>query len=94
MNIKSQFGSTVKDILQVLVAWAVIVFAALIVLQQANPALNKLGRDAGAFMYIGSRILRGDAPYLAAWDSKPPGTFLMSAAGLWLGHGTRWGGGS
>ncbi len=91
MNIKSQFSFTIKNTLQVLVAWAVVVFAALIVLQQANPALNKLGRDAGAFMYIGSRILHGDAPYLAAWDSKPPGTFLVSAAGLWIGRGTRWG---
>lgn len=68
-----------------------LVFAALIVLQQANPALNKLGRDSGTFAYIGSLVLRGDAPYLTAWDSKPPGTFLINAAGLWLGRGTRWG---
>jgi hypothetical protein len=66
-------------------------FSVLVVLQQANPALNKLGRDAGAFAYIGSHIIRGHAPYIAAWDSKPPGVFLINALGLWLGRGTRWG---
>ena len=65
-----------KDLLQNVLIGMILVFSALLVLQQANPARTKLGRDSGAYIYIGSHILRGAPPYLTAWDSKPPGIFL------------------
>jgi hypothetical protein len=42
-------------------------------------------------LYIGRLILRGEVPYINAWDSKPPAIFYINALGLWLGLGTRWG---
>ena len=83
--------SKTKKYLEFILIGGVLLFSVLLVLRQANPARTLLGRDAGAFAYIGSLILRGDAPYQTAWDSKPPGTFLVNAAALWLGKGTRWG---
>lgn len=48
--------------------------------------------DAAVFNQVGARILAGSAPYLAAWDHKPPGIYLMSAAVQaifgWLGPWT------
>lgn len=82
---------TLRYLLQNILIGIILVFSALLVLQQANPARAKLGRDSGAYIYIGSHILRGEPPYLTAWDSKPPGIFLLDALGLWLGKGTRWG---
>ena len=83
--------SKTKKYLEFILIGGVLLFSVLLVLRQANPARTLLRRDAGAFAYIGSLILRGDAPYQTAWDSKPPGTFLVNAAALWLGKGTRWG---
>lgn len=80
-----------KILLQNALIGVIFVFSVLLVLQKADPAHTELGRDSGAYIYIGSHILRGEAPYLTAWDSKPPGIFLLDAAGLWIGGGTRWG---
>lgn len=91
MRIEPQHLIVSKKILQNILISAILIFSVLLVLQQANPARSKLGRDSGAYIYIGSQILRGAPPYLTAWDSKPPGIFLLDAAGLWLGKGTRWG---
>ncbi|MBI3174072.1 MAG: glycosyltransferase family 39 protein [Chloroflexi bacterium] len=93
MQVAAQRISTIvlKDLLQNFLIGTILVFSVLLVLQQANPARAKLGRDSGAYIYIGSHILRGEPPYLTAWDSKPPGIFLLDAVGLWLGKGTRWG---
>ncbi len=66
-------------------------FSVLIVLQQANPMLSDLGRDAGAFAYIGNQIRHGQILYLDMWDSKPPGIFFINALGLSLIKGSRWG---
>lgn len=48
--------------------------------------------DAAVFNQVGGQILNGSAPYLAAWDHKPPGIYLMSAAVQallgWLGPWT------
>lgn len=63
----------------------------LMVLSQANPLTTHIGRDGGAFAYIGQLILKGKLPYIDAWDSKPPGIFYLNAFALWLGMGTRWG---
>ena len=84
-------ATILREVLQNILIGVILVFSVLLVLQQANPARSKLGRDSGAYIYIGSHILRGEPPYLTAWDSKPPGIFLLDAVGLWLGKGTRWG---
>lgn len=49
------------------------------------------GRDAGVFLYIGSRILQGDLPYRDIWDHKPPIVFYINALGLALLNNSRWG---
>lgn len=65
--------------------------AVLIVLNQANPLTTRLGRDSGMYAYVASRVVRGDTPYLSAWEHKPPGIFFVDALGLALAGGTRWG---
>jgi hypothetical protein len=65
--------------------------ATMIVLDQANPISTTLGRDSGIYAYVASQLLHGKTPYVAAWESKPPGIFFIDAVALWLGRGTRWG---
>jgi len=66
-------------------------FSTLIILQQSNPMLTTLGRDAGVFSYIGDQIRGGHIPYMDMWDNKPPGIYLVNALGLTLIKGSRWG---
>ncbi len=63
----------------------------LLILDRANPITTLPTRDSGCYLYFGRLILRGDLPYINAWDSKPPGIFYINALGLWLGRDTRWG---
>jgi hypothetical protein len=63
----------------------------ILVVGRANPYTTLPTRDSGCYLYIGRLILRGDVPYIAAWDSKPPGIFYINALGLFIGRGTRWG---
>jgi hypothetical protein len=63
----------------------------ILVLDRANPYTTLPTRDSGCYLYIGRLILRGELPYINAWDSKPPAIFYINALGLWLGRGTRWG---
>jgi hypothetical protein len=77
--------------LQNLLIFLVLLLAVLSVLGQANPFTTRLGRDSGMYAYIGSHVLHGDTPYVAAWDHKPPAIFFIDALGLWFGGGTRWG---
>ena len=65
--------------------------AVLIVLNQANPLTTRLGRDSGMYAYVASHLLRGNTPYVSAWEHKPPGIFVIDALGLALAGGTRWG---
>ncbi len=48
--------------------------------------------DAAVFNQVGGNILNGVAPYIGAWDHKPPGIYLISAAVQsmlgWLGPWT------
>ena len=74
-----------------LLIFVLLVLAVLLVLGQANPFTTRLGRDSGMYAYIGSHVLRGDTPYVSAWDHKPPAIFFIDALGLWFGGGTRWG---
>ena len=62
-----------------------------VVVMKANPYTTILSRDMGSFLYTGRLILRGQLPYINAWDNKPPGIFYLNALGLWLGRGTSWG---
>jgi len=49
-------------------------------------------RDAGVFLYIGSRILDGYVPYKDIWDNKPPVIFYINALGLAISGDSKWGG--
>lgn len=77
--------------LQLLLLCALLLLSVLIVLGQANPFTTRLGRDSGMYAYVASHVLRGDTPYVSAWEHKPPTIFFIDALGLWLGRGTRWG---
>lgn len=77
--------------LQLFLLCVLLVLAALVVLGQANPFTTRLGRDSGMYAYVASHLLRGDTPYVSAWEHKPPVIFVVDALGLWLGRGTRWG---
>lgn len=48
--------------------------------------------DAAVFSHVGGRLLEGVAPYVGAWDHKPPGIYVLSAATHaslgWLGTWT------
>ena len=57
----------------------------------SNPMFDYTGRDSGIFLYIGSLVLKGKVPYLAAWENKGPLVFYIDALGIFLGNGSRWG---
>lgn len=42
------------------------------------------GRDQGIYAVVADGILRGEAPYRAVWDFKPPGIFFVYAAAKFL----------
>ncbi len=77
--------------LQAILIFLLLLLVVLIVLGQANPSTTRLGRDSGMYAYVASHVLRGDTPYVSAWEHKPPAIFFIDAAGLALGGGTRWG---
>ena len=80
-----------KPIIKILLLGIFFSILATIVLSAGNPYYNEPGRDSGAYLYIGQRILDGEQLYIDVWDSKPPIIFGINALGLWLGGGTRWG---
>ncbi len=82
---------SLREGLQNLLVVVLLLLSVLIVLNQANPMISRLGRDSGMYAYVASHLLRGQTPYVTAWEHKPPGIFFVDAAGLWLGRGTRWG---
>jgi hypothetical protein len=55
------------------VCWAIIAFSATQIL------LFGFGRDHAAHALVGEALLRGEAPYLDAWDSSAPGIFFIHA---------------
>jgi len=77
--------------LQNMVVIVLLTLAVLIVLGQANPLTTRLGRDSGMYAYVASHLVRGDTPYVSAWEHKPPGIFFIDALGLSLTGGSRWG---
>lgn len=44
-------------------------------------------RDAGVFLYAGSRLLKGETPYLDVWDHKGPLIYFINALGVVLDPG-------
>lgn len=48
--------------------------------------------DAAVFSHVGGQLVDGVAPYVGAWDHKPPGMYLVAGAGHavlgWLGPWT------
>jgi hypothetical protein len=65
-----------------------IAISAGLVLLSSFPATNLPSRDGGIYAYVGSEIVRGELPYVDAWESKPPGIFYLNALALYLGG--RW----
>lgn len=49
------------------------------------------GRDSSVFLYLGSRLLEGDIPYLNVWDHKGPLIYFLNALGYVIGGGSSWG---
>ena len=49
-----------------------LVAAALLVLARLPSLVQPMGADQGLYAYVGERILRGELPYVDAWDQKPP----------------------
>jgi hypothetical protein len=70
----------------------IVFLVALIALFPISP-LNMpfVRRDAGVFLYTGSRILSGYIPYKDIWDNKPPVIFYINALGLAISDGSKWG---
>ena len=62
----------------------VVCAVAALVLVPNLPAGRVPSEDAAVFFYIARRILEGGLPYRDVWDHKPPGVYVMDAAGLAL----------
>ena len=59
-------------------AWMVLV--AVLVAIRLPALVEPAGNDQSLYMYVADRMLEGGAPYLDAWDQKPPGVFFVYAA--------------
>ena len=56
-----------------------------------NPSINYwLDTDGSVYLHIGQLILDGKAPYVDAWEDKPPGLYFLYALAILFGDG-RWG---
>src|SRR5688572_30621810 len=66
------------------VAAALLVVLSVAVLVPNHPAGRDLAEDTGVFFYAAQRLLDGGAPYRDIWDHKPPGVYLVDAAGIAL----------
>jgi hypothetical protein len=64
-----------------LVRWAVL---GLLLALRLPSLVQPAAADQNLYAYIGLRILAGEAPYVDAWDQKPPGIHLLYAALWWL----------
>lgn len=48
-----------------------------------NPNIMKFaGQDSGVFLYTGTKIIKGEVPYIDVWDHKPPLIFFVDALSL------------
>jgi hypothetical protein len=71
--------------------YLIIILVSIYVFLPLNPITKYyLDTDGTGFLYIGQLILDGKAPYVDAWDHKPPGIYFIYALAILLGDG-RWG---
>lgn len=61
-----------------LVAWILLLVA--LVVARLPAVVEPAGSDQSLYMYVADRVLEGGAPYVDAWDQKPPGVFFVYAA--------------
>jgi len=71
------------------VAAIILLFVALVM--APNVIAELPDRDAGVFLYIGSRILEGEVPYRDIWDHKAPLIYYINALGIALTPGSEQG---
>jgi len=64
-----------------LVRWSVL---GLLLALRLPSLVQPVAADQSLYTYIGLRILAGEAPYVDAWDQKPPGVHLLYAVLWWL----------
>ncbi len=62
----------------------VIIFSLTAILYHTAFLYSPVNRDSGVFLYTGSEILSGNAPYRDVWDHKGPLLYLINALGVWL----------
>jgi len=67
------------------VAVPLLVLVAIAVMLPNNPTGRDPAEDTGVFFYAAQRLLDGGLPYRDIWDHKPPGVYVVDAAGLALG---------
>ncbi|HEY5981973.1 MAG TPA: glycosyltransferase family 39 protein [Anaerolineales bacterium] len=85
------YRGTPRRIWQSLLIGALLTLGVLIVMAPLNPLTSLMGRNGGSYAYIATHLLRGETPYISAWDHKPPMIYFINALGLIIGGGTRWG---
>ncbi|MBI4670397.1 MAG: glycosyltransferase family 39 protein [Chloroflexi bacterium] len=75
-----------------MVAAALCLLGALAITLPHSPAnMPYVWPDGGVFLYVGQRLLEGQALYRDVWDHKPPLIYYVNAFGLGATHGSRWG---
>jgi hypothetical protein len=67
---------------------AVLLAAIALVVVRLPSLVQPMGADQGLYAYIGDRILRGELPYVDAWDQKPPAVHYAYALmrAVWPGE--------
>jgi hypothetical protein len=60
-------------------SWLWIATLGFLILCRLPAFVAPAGSDQSLYMYVGDRILEGGAPYVDAWDQKPPGIHLAYA---------------
>ena len=69
----------------------VLILVGVALLMAPNLISDLPDRDAGVFLYVGSRILHGEVPYRDMWDHKGPLIYYINALGIALTPGSEQG---
>jgi len=69
----------------------VIVFLNILFALQFSPLFDVISYDNEVFQYIGMIISKGYAPYVDAFDHKPPIIYFVNLLGFKISNGTIWG---
>ena len=67
---------------------AVLILLGVVLVMAPNLIAELPDRDAGVFLYVGSRILDGEIPYRDIWDHKGPLIYYINAIGIALTPGS------